>query len=183
MRTAREMDMFAIKNGYAYKGKSALKHFEVIAKKLQIDEEVLISMSPKSVYNGLDRVMIGVSAVAFTNYRLIYGQKSWLMSNPMKVINLQHVSDVHKSATGFKYGMINIDSIKENIGITLSKKKLDSAFNDILEILEDYKLNKSTPVNNSISVADELLKFKELLDLGVISQDEFDTKKRQLLKL
>ncbi|MBQ9941636.1 MAG: SHOCT domain-containing protein [Christensenellaceae bacterium] len=33
------------------------------------------------------------------------------------------------------------------------------------------------------SAADELKKFKELLDLGIISQDEFDAKKKQLLGL
>ena len=31
--------------------------------------------------------------------------------------------------------------------------------------------------------ADELKKYKELLDSGVISQEEFDTKKKQLLGL
>lgn len=37
--------------------------------------------------------------------------------------------------------------------------------------------------NSSISSADELKKFKELLDNGVITQEEFDTKKKQLLGL
>ena len=32
-----------------------------------------------------------------------------------------------------------------------------------------------------VSVADELLKFKQLLDMGAITQDEFDAKKRELL--
>ena len=35
----------------------------------------------------------------------------------------------------------------------------------------------------SVSAADELKKYKELLDSGVISQDEFDAKKKQLLGL
>ena len=33
------------------------------------------------------------------------------------------------------------------------------------------------------SVADEIVKFKGLLDAGVITQEEFDTKKKQLLGL
>jgi len=36
---------------------------------------------------------------------------------------------------------------------------------------------------SSVSAADELKKFKELLDSGVISQEEFDAKKKQLLGL
>ena len=35
----------------------------------------------------------------------------------------------------------------------------------------------------AISAADELKKFKELLDMGVITQEEFDAKKKQLLGL
>ncbi|HDF2013429.1 TPA: SHOCT domain-containing protein [Staphylococcus aureus] len=35
----------------------------------------------------------------------------------------------------------------------------------------------------SFSVADELIKYKELLDVGVISQEEFDKKKQQLLDI
>lgn len=35
----------------------------------------------------------------------------------------------------------------------------------------------------AVSSADELKKYKELLDMGAITQDEFDTKKKQLLKL
>ena len=35
----------------------------------------------------------------------------------------------------------------------------------------------------SQSTADELKKFKELLDSGIITQEEFDAKKKQLLGL
>ena len=40
-----------------------------------------------------------------------------------------------------------------------------------------------TEVVNNIASADELKKYKELLDSGVISQEEFDAKKKQLLGL
>lgn len=39
----------------------------------------------------------------------------------------------------------------------------------------------SVVVQQSVSAADEIKKFKELLDMGVISQEEFDSKKKQLL--
>lgn len=47
----------------------------------------------------------------------------------------------------------------------------------------DLELRKSNNTNNAISAADELKKYKELLDMGVISQEEFDIKKKQLLGL
>ena len=43
--------------------------------------------------------------------------------------------------------------------------------------------NNSESTTNSMSAADELKKFKELLDGGVITQEEFDAKKKQLLGL
>ena len=40
-----------------------------------------------------------------------------------------------------------------------------------------------TPTESVVSSADEILKFKQLLDLGAITQEEFDAKKKQLLEL
>ena len=40
----------------------------------------------------------------------------------------------------------------------------------------------ATESKKDVSVADEILKFKRLLDMGAISQEEFDAKKRQLLE-
>ena len=43
--------------------------------------------------------------------------------------------------------------------------------------------SKAVITSNSISTADEIRKFKELLDDGIITQDEFDAKKKELLGL
>lgn len=49
---------------------------------------------------------------------------------------------------------------------------------------DEFKNNENEVENNSsFSVADEIKKFKDLLDSGVITQDEFDSKKKQLLNL
>ena len=48
---------------------------------------------------------------------------------------------------------------------------------------EIEKQNAPAQVVAQTSAADELKKFKELLDMGVISQEEFDAKKKQLLGL
>ncbi len=46
------------------------------------------------------------------------------------------------------------------------------------------KINKEeAPQKNSIGSADEIEKYKRLLDNGTISQEEFDAKKKQLLEL
>ncbi|MDO4744896.1 MAG: SHOCT domain-containing protein, partial [Clostridia bacterium] len=42
---------------------------------------------------------------------------------------------------------------------------------------------ETTKSQSAFSVADELKKFKELLDMDIITQEEFDAKKKQLLGL
>ncbi len=53
---------------------------------------------------------------------------------------------------------------------------------------EEYEKEKQRTLSasendNTFSAADELKKFKELLDSGIITQEEFDAKKKQLLGL
>ncbi len=43
--------------------------------------------------------------------------------------------------------------------------------------------NSSEPQNNTSSPAEEIKAYKELLDIGAITQEEFDAKKKQLLGL
>ena len=72
--------------------------------------------------------------------------------------------------------------------------KLDKAYKAICEGIDEalqppiqetpvQQTNSHTAAPISISVADEILKFKQLLDMGVITQEEFETKKKELLKL
>ena len=49
--------------------------------------------------------------------------------------------------------------------------------------MEKPSVTNSTTVVNQVSSAEELKKFKELLDSGIISQEEFDAKKKQILGL
>ena len=50
-------------------------------------------------------------------------------------------------------------------------------------IVERQNKSRNNDDNNATSNADELKKFKDLLDSGVITQEEFDAKKKQLLGL
>lgn len=59
----------------------------------------------------------------------------------------------------------------------------DEVVNFIKGKVAECKANKSAPAVAQLSAADEMKKFKELLDMGVITQEEFDAKKKQLLGL
>lgn len=58
---------------------------------------------------------------------------------------------------------------------------------DLKEISEEELKNMHSQPNNSnsgtVSATDEIKKFKDLLDMGAITQEEFDAKKKQLLGL
>ena len=55
---------------------------------------------------------------------------------------------------------------------------------DLADITDEEIEQSKNPQNSqSISVVDELKNFKELLDSGIITQEEFDAKKKQLLGL
>ena len=64
-------------------------------------------------------------------------------------------------------------------------KECNELAQEITNYIENKILEHSTPttVVQQMSVADELKKFNDLLDRGVISQEEFEAKKKQLLGL
>lgn len=64
---------------------------------------------------------------------------------------------------------------------TVSNEKMEEVFNYVKKQVEIYK-NIETVQVNSFSNADEIKKYKELLDMGAITQEEFERKKQELLK-
>ena len=60
-------------------------------------------------------------------------------------------------------------------------KKIYKYINE--RIAEARKQKNASTVVNALSPAEELKKFKELLDIGIVTQEEFDAKKKQLLGL
>ena len=69
--------------------------------------------------------------------------------------------------------------------IAFTKKdleKMKEIYNYVDGKIREYK-NKGNGTVQQLSPADELKKFKDLLDAGIITQDEFDAKKKELLGL
>ncbi|MPQ31273.1 bacteriochlorophyll 4-vinyl reductase [Clostridium estertheticum] len=78
------------------------------------------------------------------------------------------------------------DTLAESINYTEEEfdKDIKSMFGSVDVVFEEAAAEKEdnmTQKSETFSVADELLKFKKLLDMGVITQEEFDVKKKQLL--
>lgn len=78
------------------------------------------------------------------------------------------------------------DTLAESINYTEEEfdKDIKSMFGSVDVVFEESAAemeDNETQKSETFSVADELFKFKKLLDMGVITQEEFDVKKKQLL--
>ena len=111
----------------------------------------------------------------------------------------------YKDATGVQYkpstvldGYIQVETASGNMTSSSSQYSGENSIqfsgkqnNVDAEIVVAYIKNRIEEIKNApaggvvqqLSPADELKKHKELLDMGIITQEEFDAKKKQLLGL
>ncbi len=191
MRTIQEMVEMA--NEYQSTGMGLIRTnnkklpFQMILDSLSPDEDVILAVGANagSIGKGAYQLM----AVAFTDSRLLVAGKpnsliGSFMSSGVKSIKLDKINSVGV------FGMtVRLDTIGDEDVVIGSyspeiRTKLSS---EIQKIVNDYQSKKeaqsATTFVQQTSAADELKKFKELLDMGVITQEEFDAKKKQLLGL
>lgn len=73
----------------------------------------------------------------------------------------------------------------ESISVRNDRKQANQILSALEIILDDNKGNSSTNnnSNNNLDKFDEIKKYKELLDQNIISSEEFETKKKELLQL
>ena len=116
-------------------------------------------------------------------------------SKGVKFIPLRSITAIQLKKPGLTNGYIQfaysgssetkggtMSAVKDENSIMFAKKELAQA-ESLVDLIESRRHNPVTSSNPTISVADELIKFKELLDAGVLTQEEFDAKKNQLLEL
>lgn len=191
MRTAQEMVDFCVKKNFngGEKAGKILKHFSLIENVLKPDEEVLTAFTVAGVNSrGGKRVTDGITAVAFTTERCIYAKMLLLGAQTVKIIPCENISDVQMGQNAFVLGTIKIDFLTEEATFAMAKSYVQPVYDEIAPIFEKYrKAEAENSVGGTVamqnSAADELKKFKDLLDSGVITQEEFDAKKKQLLGL
>lgn len=116
-----------------------------------------------------------------------------------KKINFKDLTSVtFKEPSGITVGFIQfsypgsieqrggvMDAINDENSIPIQPSMVDKAV-EIVNYIEKRrnelsKNNNTTIIQQGTSNADELLKFKQLLDAGVITEEEFNLKKKQLL--
>lgn len=178
MRTAKEMAEYCKKNntGTGFSKGQRLKHFKVVESNLQDDEEVLGCFCGIHNYKSMTEHSNNFG-YAITNKRIILGQKK-VMGENVHIISRKNINDVAKS-TGLAFGTITFDTIKETFNVRVEKKETDA----IHTLLVHQLFNEDSPntLTTEKSAVEQLKEYKELLDMDIITQEEFDAKKKDLL--
>ncbi len=131
----------------------------------------------------------GITLVQIKNVRSLLTSDYF---NGTKTIKYRNILGVQfKKASGIILGYIQFETAsssgRSNFG-SENSWTFDANCNDIAEEVVEYVNNKIEECYNehsgktTMSNADEILKYKQLLDSGIITQEEFDEKKNQILK-
>jgi len=186
MKTAKEMYEFCKRRKFA-QGQSekwALKHFGLIEENLSSDEDVLMCFIGLHNYISPTRHNNNF-AYAITEKRIIVAQKR-IIGEELQTIFVENINDILFSM-GMAVGVITIDTIKEKFNVALDKSgaaNINSEIHDLLYSIRQGSMSaKSSKPKEDYDAAQELRKYKELLDDGIITQEDFDAKKKHLLNL
>ncbi len=162
-------------------GKEILEYGKHVIISLKSDGKYIIEISH-------DAIAVTASGALNRMNKGAVGTKTY----PMKKITGVQYKEPRMTAG---YLSIIMSGTKDNMGGMLGAVRDENSImfgakenKLILEIKEfiEYKINHQEENVSStamISAADEILKFKQLLDAGVITENEFEAKKKQLLEL
>lgn len=185
MRTAEEMVQYCDEHntGAGFNKKWRLKHFKIVEQQLKDDEEILVAFI--GIKNFVDIANHEENwAYAVTNKRIIIGQKG-LIGEKVDVISLRDLNDI-SFRKGLVFGVLIIDTIKEEFNVGLNKNSATAIHELVTNALMDLKEEmhqSSQPVQQAKAddPYEEVKKLKELLDMGIITEEEFNLKKKNIL--
>lgn len=167
-----------IKNASDRNIKSSKRQLKALSLMLHDNEKILYLTSTSQAFGPVLPIII-----LCTNYRVLIMQKGLAYGNDIKQIALDKINtiDYHLSAL---YGTFQIidGAGKETKIKDVPKKEVVKLVKTIQEAINNYdnSNNSSTQSNNGIN---DLKKLKELADQGIITQEEFEAKKKQVLGL
>lgn len=160
--------------------KWALKHFELLAADFTPDERVLF------VFIGIHNYVSATkhdnnAAYAITTKRIVTAQKN-LIGQAIMSVSIDHVNDI-KLKTGLLGGIVTFDAMSETFNVFLNKEIAQRVFDfakKCVDHAKSLKAPKSTVQEPGNSLSD-LRELNDLLKEGIITQAEFDAKKKQIL--
>lgn len=149
--------------------------FHVLIDALEPDEDILFCLGTSAE-----------EAVAFTQRRMLVTERPWgLLIKKYKIHSVDYDTINIVSYEGAKI-IIKTLRDKDYYLANVYQEQISRAAHIIADLINAYKYgddSQDTDIHPDFSAAEELKKFKELLDMGAITQEEYDAKKKQLLGL
>lgn len=147
------------------------------------DEEKI--MIRKKNFDGFQTAIMGNRAIFYSDISSIEFKKSGLIGGYMKFIL---AGTDERKRTGFGYGITK--NFKDQNSLALipgTNKKAIEIYNFILKKMEDARRNANVVINNSnntneLNYLEELEKLADLKEKGILSEEEFNSKKQQILE-
>lgn len=134
---------------------------------------VLFFVIGKIVYYALSKVQIVVTDKRVYG-KVAFGKQVDLPLDSISAVGTNMFNGISVATSSGKIKFASIDN-RDEVHKVISRL--------LIERQSENKEGKSMVSQSAQNNVDELKKYKELLDSGIITQDEFDTKKRQLLGL
>ena len=129
-------------------------------------------MQVKNVLNGI--VVITDKRIIFCNSTLGTTNEKQIMIKDIQSID-EHISGLTKT------GELRIVGITETFVVKVLRKGLNEEIKKAIDKAKNFKSN-SNNIGSIASNADEIRKYKQLYEDGIITQEEFERKKQEILK-
>lgn len=124
--------------------------------------------------------------------KVVHREASFMKNQPEHVYPMSKIQEVYYHGPSFfsnEYirltiagsGYIVINAYSEKKG--LKKEAAEYIQNRISELSNSGPMSNEQSAMSVTTIADELMSLKKLLDAGVITQEDFEAKKKQLLQL
>ena len=135
----------------------------------------LIPVAALTLIGGIVYLCLSGFELTVTDKRIFGSVHKKRVDLPLDSVSAISMGGSKSIAVATSSGRIKFAAIK-------NRDEIHKVVSDLL-VERQGKSAAPAPAKAETSVADELKKFKELLDSGIITQEEFDAKKKQLLGL
>lgn len=201
LKTAKEMYQYCVYNrlGTGTKKGRAIKHFQLLIDNLKAEEKVYCVFIGLHNYMGMTK-HDGEYAYAFTDKRFIMAQHK-LSGAKVQSVNIENINDISLSTKsgkgGVGIGTVCIDTFREAFNVGVNVTCAENIYRCVHETWDEIRIHETwdeirmqrenkvpnANMSNTKTPVEQMKEYKELLDMGILTQEEFDTKKKELLGL
>lgn len=158
-------------------------------RQLHVDETVLfainanVSVVPVTMQLKIDtfNVKDKINGVFVITDKRLFFCSSILGRKQTKEFDLSEIKSIDEKINVLGFSKLRISGLTEMFVIDVDKKVLQTLKDTLNNARSSSSKNNTTESSNSAGYIDELERLAELLENGILTQEEFETKKKQLL--